>query len=117
MKKRALKKAFPLLKLLNELPSAGRDALLPHLDTNACDAIYLCIYNGLYNSGISPQQRASLLKALSSKKRALRALARSVTDRKVSDALRKKRLIQSGGSLGMILGVALPLLANFLFNK
>jgi hypothetical protein len=112
----ALKKVYPLLKLLERMSSTDRITIIQHLDSAACDAVYMCVYNGLHNTAISPQQRDALVKELGGKKRALRALMRTMQHSKVTDALKKKRLIQSGGGLGLILGTVLPLLASFLFK-
>ena len=110
--KRRLRKAYPLLDLLTRLKPADRTTLLEFLNKDGCNAIYKCLENGLYNERIPASQRSLLASKLAGDKSALRDM---ISPRRAAST-KQKRLVQSGGAIGMILATVLPILANFLYK-
>ena len=111
--KRRLRKAYPLLDLLTRLKPADRTVLLEFLNKDGCESVYKCIENGLYNDRIPAQKRSILASKLSAHKAAFRDM---IHPRRAAST-KQKRLIQSGGGIGILLATVLPLLASFLFKK
>jgi hypothetical protein len=112
MHRKVLKKALPVLNVLKSLRSDKLVVLLPHLDDTIQSVLCECIRNCLHNKKISQRKRQQLKKKLATHKHICRYLSGCTSIKK-----QKKLLPQVGGGLGLILGAALPLLANFLFPK
>ena len=108
MKRKQLKKVFPFLKILEKLSSEDQTIIIDYLNDEGCCAIFECIANVLHNTKITGRKK--LKKDLIDKKSHLRY----VINGKKSMKGRRKRLKQVGGSLALILGTVLPILANFL---
>lgn len=113
MNKTKLRKLFPVLKTLNNLKQNDLNMILPHLDNDVHHALTACICNGLRNEKVKSKRGKFLKKKLIKHKTTLRYLSNP----KNSISQKKKKITQIGGSLGLILGTVLPILANFLFRK
>lgn len=111
MKRKHLINVFPFLKLFKKLNVEERKVLTLFLNEQGLDAIYQSIHNGLYNPLV--KNRKNLKKKLLAEKSILRYLASPKTNL----LRKKKKLTQVGGSLSLILGAVLPLLANLLMPK
>ena len=113
MRKRELKKVYPLLDVLARLNTNDRKTVIKFLNDQGYEAIYECIYNGLDNNDVSTTDRKFLRKGLLKDQNIYRQLllGSRVTKRK------KKHIEQVGGSLGLLLATVLPILSNFLSTK
>ena len=108
MKKKQLRRVFPFLKVLEKLSAQDQIILVDFLNDEGCRAIFECVTNALYNTKLD--NRKKLKQDLTSNKTHLRYL----TNNKKSMRVKRKKLKQVGGSIGLILGTVLPLLASFL---
>lgn len=107
--RKKLQTAYPLVKLLLRLNSQDRQHLLQYLNSEACDVICECIHNSITNKDL--KCRKSLCEKTKSEKDTIRYLVNP----KHKVDIKRKKLVQIGGNpLGLILSVALPLLAQFL---
>lgn len=113
MNKKDLKKLFPLLHALRGVGKDRATHVLPFLNDDAHRAICACIHNCLFNEKVPIRRRKMLKKKLFSKRHVYRYLSRSNAD----GGKRRKLMPQIGGSLSLILGTVLPLIANLLFPK
>ena len=110
--KHKLKKCYPVLNILNKLSEGEQSVLLHHLDQDAHEAVYECVYNAITNKNIQPEKRQALRKHLKAKQKDIRYIVQSKAIRR-----KRKKVVQLGSGLGLILSTVLPLLASFLFNK
>ena len=110
--KRELKKIYPALEVLKSLKNEKLKIILPYLNDKMYESICECICNCITNEKITSQHKKKL-KKLSHQKEMLRYLIRP--DRKIGN--KKKKVVQVGGSLSLLLGLGLPILANFIFSK
>lgn len=100
---------YNFLKSLHSLNHHAKDAILPYLSDDGCEAVFECIKNILENPRV--RGRASLRKVLSGRKKDLRYLINP----KVSITKKRQRTKKVGGAiLSTILGAALPLLIGAL---
>jgi len=113
MKKKQLKKVFPLLELLHRMPDADRAIVLQFLNSTGCDGIYECIHNGLWNKTLDVSQREILKKKLGENSNTFRYVNKA----KANPIRRQKKLVQVGSGVGVIIGLLLPYLAQYLFAK
>jgi hypothetical protein len=114
MKKKELKRLYPLLELLVRLPVNDRETLLTFLNEEGCGGIYECIHNGLCNTEIPKNNRKAISKNLRSEK----AIYRYLLKNSVSPKRKRKKLIQVGrGGLGTLINSVLPMLSQHLFAK
>ena len=115
MNKRELKKVAPLLELLEKASAKDRITYLKYINTEGRDAIYNCIENGLCNVQLSDLDIKNIRKAIGEHKNIYRYLINKEEIEK--DEKRHKKLIQVGGSLGIIIGTVLPFLHQYLSEK
>ena len=108
-----LKKIFPLLNELSKLSEEKQLIIIPHLNETAFEALYECIHNALQNNKVSSKSRKILKKKLGAHKDKLRY----IINNSGNAAAKKKKVIQMGSGLGLILSAILPLLSQFLFKK
>ena len=113
MKRNELKKVYPLQQLLQKLNTTQQKIILQYLNEDGCDAIYECMHNALYNDKITIRCKKKLKTALQDKKH----ICRSLLNPKLSKKVKQNRLVQTGGSLSLILSTVLPLLGQFLFGS
>jgi geranylgeranyl pyrophosphate synthase len=113
MQKRKLKQTYPVIKLLTQLKPEHQKLLFEHLNDNVCSSVVDCVKNGLYNKKVPAKSREFIKEKLSAHKEAIRKIVRP----NISRTTRRKRLVQSGGFLGVLLSTVLPILAEVLFNQ
>lgn len=89
-----------------------REQLVNYLNDNAIDALSECVYNIVCRGGnkLSKRQVNKLKKDLVHNKHNLRIIG----NKSVNMKRRKKALTQEGGSLGLILSAAIPLLSSLI---
>ena len=103
-----------LLRIIKRLKAKERSHIIKFLDKDAIDIVGECIHNVLFeNCNLKNKTKIDLRRKFKSKEKQLRILA----DRRKPFQKRKSVLIQEGGSIGAILGIALPLLTNLLFGR
>lgn len=108
--KTILKRQYNLLMALSRVRVEDMPLIISNLNDEAIEAIYLCIYNSMYNNGILPKYRRKMVNAMEGKKEVLRGIMRAKSTSK-----KRRGMIQSGGSISLILSTVLPLLTSFLF--
>ena len=102
----------PLLELIASSSPQQRKILLQTLNEDAVDFICQCLYNTLHNlhSKMDPQEREHLKTSVAKDKAKLRRVCRHNLDTKT----RQKILTQAGGSLGLIISAAIPIITSLL---
>lgn len=108
--KKKWRRVHALCEVLAKLTDTERKALLEFVSDEGCEALSLCVYNVLHNDKIP--NRAKLRDALVKDKDVFRYLG----SRRGSIKNKRKKFVQVGGQLGVILSTVLPLLANYLFS-
>ena len=109
----SLRKVLPFMHTLRTLKPAQRIILLEHLDTKSQAALYSALRK-VINSKTTPiAHREKLKRILAPHKKSLRYLV----DAKKPLRLKKKKLVQMGGQLGAVLGVAIPVLLDLLMKR
>lgn len=109
MNKKAMRKLFPLLKILSKLSPADKVTLLRYLNHDGCEGIYECIHNALTNPTLCEKDKKELRNNLTSKKNKYRNLLKEG-----DPAKKKQKLLQVGDGVGLILEKAVPLLDDYL---
>lgn len=89
MRRRELKKVYPLLRVLSRLDASEKKILFRFLTSEGCTGVYECVYNGLYNATLPHECRTRLCCDVRKYKRELRLLAGNGTD-----MVKKKVLLQ-----------------------
>ena len=112
MRRRALKKVFPLLRILSKLDEEDRRILLQYLTHDGCEGVYECVHNVLYNPNIPAEDRKQMHFQLNDHKEQLRFLA----SKKQKAEEKKKVLLRANKPLGPIFNYVMPMLQND-FNK
>lgn len=108
-----LKDVFPLLQLASQTDGHGAKSVLTYADDNAVLALCECVQNALTNPNVlSKEQRDYLKTKLNGQKKQIRDFVRP----KLSSKQRRRKGIQLGGSLGLIISAVLPFLTNLLFK-
>ena len=98
-----------LLKLLTSLRAKNRCKVLKLLDDNSVNFICECVFNVCFTDlKLSRNKRKKLKSKLKSQEKVLRYLARK--DNSVKN--RRKKLVQSGGYIGTLLSIAIPVLTS-----
>jgi hypothetical protein len=113
MRRKQMKKLYPLLKILNKLDDKDREILLCYLTNDGCAGVYECIHNAMYNNTIPITQRQNLQKELKKDKFKFRRLL----NKNISPEKKHKTLRKVGGGVGKILQTVLPLLEKFVEEK
>jgi predicted nucleotide-binding protein (sugar kinase/HSP70/actin superfamily) len=114
LSKKKLTKVLPLLELLSRLPPKQRETAASYLNDEGCEAICECVHNSITNLSTNLATRTKFKQKTKASANILRFLAND----KKSPAARRKKISQLGGSIiGLILSVAIPLLAGFLTRK
>jgi hypothetical protein len=112
MNKRQLRKVYPLLKMLSQMSSSDRQTILPYLNDTVYAGLTSCVQNAILNPKVSAEHRTLLKSKLAPHKNIFRNLLKS----NLTGKRKQKVVVQAGGSLGLILGAVLPLLAKLLFK-
>jgi hypothetical protein len=113
MNKRKLGKVFPLLQIVAKLSEGERQVLLCYLNYDACDGIYECVFNALYNTTLPQSEKKHILTFLKKNKKRYRCLVN-----KDETSLKKHKTLQKvGDGVGVILNSVLPLVDNYLKKK
>ena len=112
--KKKLAKLYPLLKVLRKLNAEDRIEVLKHLNDDSCSGLRECAVNAFCNGCIGKKAKEILKsKIVDEKTRSdLRSL---VNNSRLSPAKRRGKLVQVGGSFGLIISSILPLLGQLLF--
>lgn len=102
-----------LLQIVQHCKSSHRPHLFKFLDDKSINTLSEVIQNVLFHDlNLSKKQKRMLFKKYGGQRKQLKLL----TNKSNSTAKKKKILTQVGGSLGAILGIALPILTS-LFTK
>lgn len=114
MNKKKLKKLLPIIQLITKLPQEQRAGLLEYLSDEAHEGLCECIYNGIANKSLLGQKKSQFLKEKVRKdQKALLTILRP----NISKKTRRRKMIQSGGSIALILATVLPMLAEYVVKK
>lgn len=111
MKKSDLNTIYLLCKILKRLKPHEQQVILSYLNDRGLQVLYTCIHNGLYNPGVKSRQK--LRQKLMTHKKILRYLS----DPRNSNVQKKRKLTQIGGSLSLILGAVMPIVADLLMRQ
>jgi hypothetical protein len=107
-----LMRAYPLLRSIATAKPHVRQAMLYHLDPNGVRAVSDIVLRGLssrrYKKKVDP-----IKESLQPDSRRLKYICR----KKCCERKRKEKIVQSGGSISLILAAVLPLLVNLIFGK
>lgn len=112
-KKKILLRHLTLLKVLDKLSDKEREKIIPFLNNDACSNISECVLNILHGSHLNKSAKSKLKDELKGSQKQLRYIANP----KKPIHLRKKRMEQSGGALGVILATILPIIANLVIER
>lgn len=106
------KKSLDLLRIVKKLKINEREQLIGYLNDNGIDALSECVYNIVCDGSnkLSKGALRKLKRGLVNNKQNLRVIG----DKSISMKRRKKALLQEGGSLGLILSAAIPLLTSLI---
>lgn len=114
MKKKKLKQLYPIIRLITKLPQTERTALLENLNDDAHQGICECLYNGIANKSLLGSKKSKFLKEKVKKDQ---KMLLGILKPNISTKSRRKKIIQSGGSIALILSTVLPLLAEYVIKK
>lgn len=110
-----LKDFFPIFNLIAHTDKRTRECLMKHLDVKACKALFLLIEKIFEKNDIKlDNETLEFLRKNVSKKHQNRFM--KCSNKQLSVKKKKQNVIQSGGSLALILGTIIPLLSQ-LFKK
>jgi hypothetical protein len=107
-----LMKAYPLLRSIAVAEPHVRQAMLYHLDPNGVKAVSDTVLRGLKNR-LYKKKVAPIKESLLADSNRLKYICR----KKCCERKRKEKIVQSGGSIALLLAAVLPLLANLIFGK
>jgi hypothetical protein len=107
-----LAKAYPLLRSIAISPDHVRQAILYHLDSNGIRAVSDVVQRGLENEQYKKEVKP-IKKLLEPDATNLRFICR----KRCCQKKKKNKIVQSGGSIAMLLSAVLPLLVNLIFGK
>ena len=110
MNKRKWKPHLKMLQALNSLSSEQKNDILKYMNDEGIDVICECIKNAVYNSEINKDK--ALISVMKKDKKLYRYLANA----KPKILSKRKRIVQTGEGLGVILGTLIPLLSQFLLK-
>ncbi len=112
---KTLKTYFPIFNLIAHTDRKTRECLIKHLDAKACKALYLFLEKIFERNIIKlDEELLHFLRTnvpLNHQKKFMLCNKKTVSMKK-----KKQNIIQSGGSLALILGTIIPLLSQ-LFSK
>ena len=109
MKKNKMKKVYPLLELFSRLKEEDQVELLKHLNCDGCDGILECIHNALWNKDIEVGKRKLINTRLKDHHKTFRYLNKLEGD----PQKRRNKLLQVGSGIGLIVGIVLPILSEY----
>lgn len=114
MKRQAVKKYVPLMKIIKKLNNDEKRVLVKHLDGKSIECLSCVFRNAIANPTLSEEQQKHLRQKLWDKRNDVRFIANT---KKSTDA-KRRRLSQLGGNLlGLIIGQLLPLVTSLLTSK
>ena len=115
--RKRIKDILILFKFLSHLNKTNKEIAIKFLSNEGIDFLSEGIYNILYNvdctSSLSKCKQKQLIKALQPKKK----LYQQLSLRKGSILSKKKKILQTGTGLPLLLSTAIPFLANLLLPK
>ena len=115
--KKNISKILSLFKFLTNINSNNRDFILKYLNDDAVNLISESIHNLLYNKScknlIPINKQKYLIKKIKCDKAAYETIAR----RPCSVNSRRKKIVQVGGGIGVILSTLIPILTSLLIPK
>ena len=112
----SLKKHIPLFQVLKELKDYQRQIIVNHLDDSTCQTLASCIGSVLKKSKrISPPQKIRIKRAIQTHQKFMTKIVKKQKSHKVKGKRRTSPLKTpltriGGGTLGVILSTAIPLL-------
>ena len=116
MKQSAASKAlakYTLIKVLRNSKPEIRVQLIQFLNDDAINILSEALYNVLFvDIGLSPENKKKLREEYSKWEKVLRSASKKSNNIKT----RKKLLVQNGGGLGTILGLAASILSNLVLG-
>ena len=111
------KRQHAFLECLVHLTPDQLKTVISHLDQTSvnyiCDLIFAITNDDDIDSKIDKEKKERILQCLKGN----RKLVKYLTNGKKHYSLRKKRLKQSGGCLGTLLAVGLPILADIIITQ
>ena len=102
-----------LLKTLVRLSPEKQKSILRFLDNDAIDLLCECTHNLIFTDlGLSCAEKRKLKGKIVGKEKLLKFISK----RSNKHSRRKKKLLQTGGALGTILAIAVPILADLIMR-
>lgn len=90
MRKREIKRLYPLLQIIEKLDEREKKTLFQHLTHEGCSILYECVHNALHNPTISHECRKKICCDVKDYKDELRFLANTQVDKKEKKKLLSK---------------------------
>lgn len=112
-KKKKLAKSYPLLKMLSSVKDSEREKIIPFLNNEACSDISECILNILHGSHLDKSEKMLIRNKLQNSQKSMRYMA----NQNKPIHLRRKRMEQSGGAIGVVLASILPVIASLIVDQ
>lgn len=103
--KSSVKKALPLLNVLVSSTDEERDCILKHLNSDAVNILCCCVWNAIHNREVVPESAKKVIRQrLKDNRQHLHYIAKQSNN----PIKRRRRLIQQGGSLPLLLSAVIP---------
>ena len=110
-KKRAEQIEF--LKTLAGLSAEKQNSIIKFLNTESIDLLCECCHNLIFQDlGLTRAQKRKLKGKIIGKVKLLRFISKKSN----KNSSRKKKFLQTGGALGAILSIAVPIIADLIMN-
>ena len=106
-----LREYFPIFNLIAHTDKRTRNCLMNHLDVKACKALFLLIEKIFEKNDIKLDEKTLIFLR---KNVPVKHQKRFITcsNKKMSVKKKKQNVVQTGGSLALILGTIIPLLSQ-----
>lgn len=115
MRRRKANEIYTLCKIVKRLKPEEQRLLVSYLNEKGLMAIAECVRQVVFNENIPAKTKAKLRKQFSRKQMMLFDIASPYSDKFKME--KTKKLIQKGGSLSLILGAVLPILADIVYKQ
>ena len=106
-----------LFKLLSNLNKTNRETVLKFINDEGIEYISECIFNVLYNSDctspLSKSRQNKLVRSLKPQSH----LYKKLSQKKYPISLKRKKIIQSGAGISLLLSAVIPFLTSLLLPK
>ena len=110
MDRRKWKPHLKMLQAFNTLSPDQKKSIIRYMNDDGIDVICECIKNAVYNPGINSDKE--LISIMKKDKNLYRYLANA----KPKSVSKRKRIVQTGEGLGVILSALIPLLSQFILR-